>query len=213
MSTIKPALIFDFGNVIAFFDYTRACDVLGKTLGLSGIEFLEQLRARGLTPLLEAYEHGRVATLDFSRSFCKLAGLDITHDEFVRHWGNIFSLNEPIARLAVDLKRLGYTVLLGSNTNELHAAHFRRQFAETLSHFDRLVLSHEIGVMKPAGEFYEACASAARRPAEQCIFIDDILENVEGARRAGLLGLHYRDTPTLLAELRQLGVQIDRGKL
>ena len=32
-----------------------------------------------------------------------------------------------------------YRLLLGSNTNELHARQFRGQFAEILRHFDRLL--------------------------------------------------------------------------
>ena len=27
MTARRPALIFDFGNVVAFFDYTRACEI------------------------------------------------------------------------------------------------------------------------------------------------------------------------------------------
>ena len=45
-------------------------------------------------------------------------------------------------------------------------------------------------------------------PAASCVFIDDIAENVEGARRAGLTALHYVDTPTLIADLRRAGVEV-----
>ena len=54
-----------------------------------------------------------------------------------------------MARLVADLKRQGYTLLLGSNTNILHARFFRRHFAETLDHFDHLVFSYEVGELKP----------------------------------------------------------------
>ena len=86
------------------------------------------------------------------------------------------------------------------------STHFRRQFASTLDLLDHLILSHEVGHMKPAPEFYAACVSAAGVPAGVCIFIDDLEENVDGARRAGLIGLHYVDTPTLIADLDRLGM-------
>ena len=78
------------------------------------------------------------------------------------------------------LKSAGYTLVLGSNTNDLHAAQFRRQFAETLAHFDRLVLSFEIGHIKPSAAFYLACAEAAGAEPADCVFIDDLVETWKG---------------------------------
>ena len=209
MSARRPALIFDFGNVVAFFDYTRACESFGPRLGLTGSAFLNRIRERGLTPLLQRYERGSIASEEFSRSVCVLAGLDIPHDEFAAAWSDIFWLNEPVAALVRTLKASGYTLILGSNTNALHAAQFQEQFAETLTHFDRLVLSHEVGEIKPSARFYLACAQAAGASPAECVFIDDLSENIEGARAAGLSGVLFRNVPSLINDLRALGVVID----
>jgi putative hydrolase of the HAD superfamily len=203
-----PALIFDFGNVVAHFDYRKACETLGRPLGLSGEVFLERARGLGFSPLVQEYESGRITAKAFSRAVCTLVGLEITHDAFAAAWADIFWPNEPIARVVADLKRRGYTLVLGSNTNDLHAAQFRRQFAETLTHFDRLVLSYEIGHIKPHAAFYHACAEAAGAPPAECVFIDDLPENVDGARAAGLEGIVFRDVPGLLDALSKLGVEV-----
>ena len=42
--------------------------------------------------------------------------------------------------------------------------------------------------------------------------IGDALENVDAARRAGLTALHYIDTPTLVGDLRRLGVEVPPGE-
>jgi putative hydrolase of the HAD superfamily len=177
-------------------------------LGLSGEALLEQVRAAGFTPLLQRFESGRMTAEAFGEEFCALVGLSLTHQEFVEAWSDIFWLNESVAALIADLKGQGYTLILGSNTNDLHAAQFRRQFAAPLAHFDRLVLSHEVGHIKPSSAFYLACAEAAGAAPGECVFIDDLPENVEGARLAGLTALLYRDTATLRAELGQLGVEV-----
>jgi HAD superfamily hydrolase (TIGR01509 family) len=110
------------------------------------------------------------------------------------------------------LKSRGYTLLLGSNTNVLHATQYRRQFARTIDLFDHLILSYEVGCLKPDARFYRAAVAAAGVPAASCVFFDDLLENVEGARKAGLNGLQYVDTPSLIAGLQQLGVEISAGE-
>lgn len=203
-----PALVFDCGNVVAYFDYRKAAERVGRPLGLSGEVLLDRVRAAGLTPLLQRFERGRMTAEAFGEEFCALAGLKLTHQEFVAAWSDIFWLNDSVAALIADLKGQGYTLVLGSNTNDLHAAQFRRQFADSLAHFDRMVLSHELGHVKPSAAFYIACAEAAGASPGECVFIDDLPENVEGARLAGLIGLHYRDTPALRAELGQLGVEV-----
>jgi glucose-1-phosphatase len=202
------ALIFDFGNVFAHFDYLRACERLAAPLGFSGRAFLKTARERGLTPILQQYERGDLTSREFSGAVLKMMGLDLSHEAFATAWADIFQLNEPVAALVEELKAAGHTLILGSNTNEMHATHFRRQFAEPLAYFDHLVLSYQVREIKPAAEFYHACARAAGRSPGECVFIDDMPENVEGARSAGLDGVHYRDTPSLIADLRALGVRL-----
>jgi glucose-1-phosphatase len=204
----RPALIFDFGNVVAHFDYRRATEILGRHLGMTGPALLERLRPLGFSLLVRQYETGRVTSEMFSAEFCGLIGLEIPHADFAAAWSDIFWLNEPVVRLIEALKGQGYRLVLGSNTNDLHAQKFRHQFADSLAHFDRLVLSYEIGHAKPSAAFYQACVEATGAPVSECIFIDDLTENIEGARAAGLLGMLYTDEPTLRADLARLGVEV-----
>jgi len=203
----RPALIFDFGNVVAHFDYAKATARLGARLGLSGPEVLARARAAGLNDLVKIYEAGRMTSHEFSRKVTALVGLEITHDEFVEAWGDIFWLNPSVAELIVELKKRGYTLVLGSNTNEIHANLFLPQFADTFKHFDAIGLSYEIGHIKPSSEFYLACAALAEADPSDCVFIDDLIENVEGANAAGLQGLLYVETPRLQADLGEIGIQ------
>lgn len=202
----KPAVIFDFGNVVGFFDYLKACERLAPRLGLTAEAFRRRIVERGFAQLLGRFESGAIGPEEFAEEVMVLSGLRVSYAEFVDAWQDIFWLNEPVARLIERLKSAGYMLLLGSNTNILHSTHYRRQFASTLELFDNLVLSHEIGHIKPSAEFYRACVAAAGLPTSSCIFVDDLPENVDGARRAGLIGLHYIDTPALITDLTRLGV-------
>jgi len=204
----RPALIFDFGNVVAFFDYARIGAILGQGLGLSGHEFIDRARELGLSALLQQYESGRLTSEAFGRQVCELMGLDLAHSEFAAAWEDIFWLNEPVAQLVSDLKSRGYRLVMGSNTNAMHARFYLKQFAQALAPFDRLVLSHEVGHIKPRAEFYLACVEAAGVPAGECIFIDDLAENIEGARAAGLRGIVFTEIDSLVAELIREGIDL-----
>lgn len=208
----RTAIIFDFGNVVAHFDYARSCEVLGEPHGLSGTHLLEKAKGAGLTPLVRRYERGELSDEEFSRETCRLLGVEVPHSEFETAWADIFWPNEPVARLVAALKGAGHPLVLGSNTNAIHADQFRRQFAGTLAHFDRLVLSFEIGHCKPSADFYLACARAADREPGDCLFIDDLEENIQGAREIGMPGIHYDPSQhgALLDELERRGIAVPR---
>ncbi len=206
--TPPPAIIFDFGNVIAHFDYNRAGTRLGRSLGLSGQAFVDQARAAGFADVLRDYESGGLTSANFYRRVADLMGLSIDYEEFRKGWVDIFTLNQSIVPVVAELNRRNYRLILGSNTNELHASYFREQFSDVFRHFDALVLSYEVGKIKPDTDFYLACAKAAGRDPSETIFIDDLPENVDGARRAGLMAVIYTDTPALIRDLRSMDVDV-----
>lgn len=202
-----PAVIFDFGNVIGFFDYARAFTAIARPRGLDGSTLFEAARSAGLKELVSRLEVGELNPEEFAREVLTRIGRDdVSIEEFLAGWADIFEPNDAIAPIVRRLHESGRRLILGSNTNRIHADHFRRQFSGLLDRFDYLVLSFEIGHLKPSIEFYRACVSNAGAPADDCIFIDDLPENVDGARRLGLLGITYLDPESLDRELSSLGL-------
>jgi putative hydrolase of the HAD superfamily len=114
--------------------------------------------------------------------------------------------NDDVCDLIPFLKSQ-YPLLLASNTNELHARYFCRQFADTLRYFDHVVLSHEAGVRKPKPAFFGHCLRLAGCAPQECLFIDDLAANVAGARACGWHGIVYINTEDLKAQLSAVGAK------
>jgi putative hydrolase of the HAD superfamily len=201
-------LIFDFGNVLAFFDYGIAAAGLGKRLGLSGEQVMRRAEESGVRDAARAFECGAIHSEEFHRAFCERTGFTIDFPTFKAVWADIFRINEPVAALAIRLARDGHRLILGSNTNPLHAAHWRANYPHVLDAFTHRVYSYEVGAMKPDARFYETCLRHADRPSGQCLFIDDLEENVAGARACGLVGLQYLGMPELVRSLRSMGIAL-----
>ena len=138
-----PVLMFDFGNVVGLFDYSQMYSRFGPRLGMPAAELRSVVRRRA-SPSWPGNSSGEIHPEEFMRTVIGLAGLEMSHDEFEAGWVDIFTLNEPVARLIAGLKRQGYTLVLGSNTNILHARFYRQLYAETLDHFDHFVFSYEV---------------------------------------------------------------------
>jgi len=197
-------IVFDFGNVIGFFDHRRAARKLAEQTGLPADAFLSLLYD---TSLEDAYESGRLSSAQFLERVRQVTGVDCPDELLGAAYSDIFWPNEDVCALVPQL-RPGYRLLLGSNTTELHAQRFRREFAATLQHFEHLVLSFEVGVRKPHGGFFEHCQRRAAAAPAECVFIDDLEANVAGARACGWHGIVYRDVADLRRSLSHLGVTI-----
>lgn len=205
---MAPSVVmFDFGNVLGFFDYGIIFGKLGARLGITADAFRDLAEARGLKFLLAEFEAGGLEPEEFADRVRSAVGLDISFEEFVADWEDIFELNEPVAAIAANLKARGHALVLGSNTNVLHAAFYLRRFRDALAVFDHVILSCDVKAMKPDRAFFRACVDATGVPAGECAFIDDVPENAQGARDAGLVGIVYRDPADLVAELRSLGIE------
>lgn len=72
--------------------------------------------------------------------------------------------------------------------------------------FNDIVVSGQVGIMKPAPGIYRLLLDRNNLRAEDCIFIDDVPANVEGARALGLDGILFTGAEDLGRELAQRGV-------
>src|SRR5438128_11424800 len=133
-------IVFDFGRVVGFFDHRLTTSRLAQHSGLAAEEMHRQLFAESLE---DDYESGRIGTNEFLKRVREHCRLTCADEIIAAAWANIFWPNPDVCALLPRLKPR-YRLLLGSNTNELHARHYCEQFADWLAHFDALVLSHAI---------------------------------------------------------------------
>jgi putative hydrolase of the HAD superfamily len=197
-------IVFDFGNVIGFFDYGITTDRLARHSRLSSDDIRRFIYGGELE---DDYESGRIPSADFLRRVREGCGLTCPDDALALAFADMFWPNEAVCALVPRLKPR-YRLLMGSNTNELHSRHFLRQFADTVRHLDGLVLSHEVGARKPRPEFFRHAERLAGCAAAECLFIDDLPANVAGARALGWQGIVYSRDTDLAAELAKHGVRL-----
>jgi len=196
------AIVFDFGNVIGFFDHRRATARLAEHAELSSEAIFAQLFGGSLE---DDYDSGRLTTAEYVRQVRQRCGLRCPDDVLAAAYGDIFWPNEEVCAL-LPLLKPRCRLLLGSNTNELHALQFTRQFADVLHWFDAVVLSYQVGARKPQPAFFGHCQRLAGCAPQEGLFIDDLPANVAGAVACGWHGHVYTGTEDLRRRLGALGV-------
>src|SRR4029453_9737802 len=93
-------------------------------------------------------------------------------------------------------------LMTGLVSNSWSTAHYDRKLLEEL--FDAVVISAEVGLHKPQPEIYLLAAERLEVEPAECIFVDDLRENCEGAEAVGVVALPHRRADETLARLREL---------
>jgi epoxide hydrolase-like predicted phosphatase len=70
--------------------------------------------------------------------------------------------------------------------------------------FDEIVISGDVGLHKPQPEIYKLAADRLGVAPEECVFVDDLRENVRGAKEVGMTAVLHRDTAATVARLEEL---------
>ena len=79
-----------------------------------------------------------------------------------------------------------------------------RPLAPIFELFSDIVISGEEKLTKPDAAIYELALKRFARRADQCLFIDDRLDNIAAGQAMGLAGHHFRDATQLEGELKVL---------
>jgi epoxide hydrolase-like predicted phosphatase len=193
------AVFFDFGGVLT----TSVWD-----------SFAAFLRSEGLEPdrIKNLFRHDPEALAD-------LRGLEtgeLTEGEFEAKFGRRLGLKDPEGLIdsmfagmqpdeemvAVCKQIRGAGMLTGLISNSWSTDHYDRDLLTEL--FDTTVISAEVHIHKPQPEIYRLAGERLEVQPEECIFVDDLRENCEGAEAVGMTAVRHRSAAETISKLAEL---------
>tara|TARA_R110000850_G_scaffold62777_14_gene142522 strand:+ start:2772 stop:3368 length:597 start_codon:yes stop_codon:yes gene_type:complete len=183
---MPQAFLFDIGNVIIAFDFSKAAARLEPYCKMEACEALEIVS--GLTPALET---GHISPDEFIAEASTMIGYSGSPEFFREAFEDIFVLNEPMVRFIEQQKAAGKDLFLLSNTNGIHVPFFEATYP-VFDLFDGRIYSHEVGVMKPDPDIYTISIEKLRLNPNCTIYVDDVRQNCEAGEKAGFFTIWYQ---------------------
>jgi epoxide hydrolase-like predicted phosphatase len=202
----RRGLLVDFGGVLTtnvFAAFGGFCTREGLAPDVVRHAFREDETSRGL---LVGLETGTVTEEDFERGFGAALGLPAEKHEGLigRLWADL-GPDEEMVEAVAGFRAKGVRTGLISNSWG-HGRYDRSTFDEM---FDGVVISGEVGLNKPEPEIFHMGAERIGVPPEECVFVDDLRENCEGAEAVGMTAVLHRGSDGSVPELeRLLGVEL-----
>ena len=193
-------LVFDLGNVLLPFDWERSIRALHE-YGYNVPRALEKVIDAGV---MVPYEKGEVTTAEFYQRVIEALGVEISLSDFKRLFSDIFTTNDEVIGLLPRLRER-YRLFLLSNTCEMHIQWIEEHFP-VLEEFDELILSFEVGHVKPEREIFNNVLKRSALPANEHLYIDDIKEYTTAAAGMGLEVHHFQSPAGFLKELETRGI-------
>lgn len=182
------ALIFDFGGVFINLNYSATIEAF-QQLGIENFDVLYSQAQQ--SNLFDDYETGKISSQRFINGLLDYLPAKTTPNQVVAAWNAMLLDIEPEKVNLLEELRKKHPVYLLSNTNEIHIDIAFRRWKQTIgqsihSYFDKIYLSHEVGLRKPNSEIFElVCRENDLNPAHT-LFIDDTEQHINGAKAIGL---------------------------
>jgi len=201
-STIK-AIIFDYGNVLIKWD-PRYLYQRYFPNDRDGMEtFLKEVDFMGWNVYQDRGRSFKDGAADLSAKFPHRTELIEAYRD---HWKD--SIGEAITgtvEILKELKQAGYSIYGFSNWS-LETFPFAREKFDFFDLFDDMVISGAVGYVKPEPEIYQIVLDKIGRPAQECLFIDDSLPNINQANTMGFNTIHFISPAHLKDKLSQMGL-------
>lgn len=189
----KRHIVFDLGGVVFRLDKMIAIRRF-KEIGVTRVEeFLDDYAQKGIFGDLEA---GILTAEQYRDELSRIVGKPLTMEQLEYAWtGYTAELYQRNFDALLHLRQEGFPVALLSNTNPFMMRWARSNAFDGNGHgldyyFDRLYLSYEMRMMKPAPEIFEAMIEGEGTDPGNILFIDDSARNCQAAAALGIQTLN-----------------------
>lgn len=197
------AIIFDLGNVLIGWDARRLYNrFLPDPKAVDS--FLEQIRFSEWNAKQDAGRPFREGVAELTREFPQYADLIHAYDA---HWEeSLTGIHDETIEVVRQLKQAGWRLYLLSNFS-VEKFELIRSKHEFFDLFDDMIISGEHKTVKPDPAIFNIALHRIGRSAEECLFIDDSLPNIETASRLGFQTIHYQSPTQLKFDLQKLAIK------
>jgi putative hydrolase of the HAD superfamily len=152
-----------------------------------------------------SFEKGQITAQVFIEKFKQDLGIEVSHRIILEHFTNWPIGLFPGAVELLQALTVDYRLAVLSNTNELHWPRIIEEF-KIPDYFEQVFASHLLKKAKPAPGIFQYVIKELKVEAENILFLDDNLKNIEASKKLGMQNLHVTGIHQTRQGLLEMGV-------
>ena len=188
-------IVFDLGNVLVKFDSNELIYSFFN-------ERQEEVKSFYFDSLWDEYDQGLYSVEEMIEKGVKqFPELELNIKELMYHWTEfVIPLKDNVAYIK-DLKRFGYKVYILSNIPEDDTKYLRS--CGVFDTIDGGVFSYEYKKIKPDPEIFHILLKKYDLKASECLFLDDLKDNVVAASNLGFETIEVKDSSKVIDLIKE----------
>lgn len=193
-------VVFDIGQVLLEFDWRKF--IAGMDISDTKKEQLAHVTL-GNIPHWNEHDRGMSDEDFIKKSLIIEPDIEEELRYYLKYIGTVAKEYDHSVPLMRALKEHGYGVYLLSNYG-VTPFKYARENMKFFDEVDGMIISHEVGVIKPEPEIYEILFERYNLVPGECVFIDDRADNIEAAVNMGMSGIVFEDIEGVYSRLNML---------
>jgi glucose-1-phosphatase len=186
-------VLFDMDNVLCDYDKRARAAFLAGLAGTTTDLVYEAIWKAGFEQLGDS---GALDASEYLRGFGERIGYSLSLEEWLTARRHSMKANSTVLNIVGNLRGSVDLAVLTNNTS-LVVDHIDVLFPELRPLFGSSIYAlAQFKVAKPDPECFRLCLSKLQVAPGTALFVDDLPENVAGAREAGLFAHHYTSAET-----------------
>jgi glucose-1-phosphatase len=195
----RRTILFDLGGVVCRFSPDRRLAALARASGLSAEDVHQRLFVSGLD--LDC-DRGRYSLGQQCAQICARLGVTCSPPELAALWASAFAPDADVLTIVRRVRSRAATAILTNNGPLVHLM-LQELFPELAAAFDHLCFSYEVKSTKPEPQAFLGALERLGVGPEQCVFVDDAEQNVQGALGVGIDSVHFVSAQVLATALQE----------
>ena len=191
-------IIFDVGGTYLKGSFV---DFVNKSRQLLGID--EKFYTNKEIVFDENFNKGKVSAEKCFQKYFNVPILNSQMNQIIKIWTSTWNLTPEMKKLVIKLKK-NYRLAILSNSDPLNSPNFNKK--GWYQYFDTLILSHELGILKPDKKIYQITLERLKVKPEECIFIDDQKDCLTPAKNMGINTILFKSPLQLEQDLKKLNI-------
>ena len=193
-------IIFDVGGTFLKGSFV---DFVNKSRKILGIR--EKFHLNKEIAFDKDFNKGKVSAEVCFRKYFGVSISDSQMKQIIKTWTNTWHLTPEIKKIIKTLKK-NYRLAVLSNSDPLNSPNFEKK--GWYQYFDTLILSHELGILKPDKKIYQITLEKLKVKPEECIFIDDQEDCLTPAKNMGINTILFKSPLQLEQDLKKLNILV-----
>jgi len=199
------AVIFDVCDVIIDFSETHIT-WLSKKIGID-----YERAGKVIEPLVKSMETGKLKLRDAERIFSKKFDLPLGSLMWAKGFSENASPNIEVINILKDLSK-NYKIGVITNSSVIEYYESRKLVLKSLiqkKFIKEIIASCYFGVRKPDARIFKEMLRRLKVNPEEAVFIDNRIDNVEGAAKLGIHAILFTNADKLKEDLKDLSIKVD----